>query len=786
MKDEDKIKDQLINELEKLRQRISELEPSETERKRIEGVLQEREKGFRLAFENAKDAIFWTDSETGLITNCNKAAEELLGKKREEIIGFHQTTLHPPEKAEYFADMFKRHVEQKGTVGEEAEVVTTSGKVKPVHITASLILVGGKPIIQGIFRDITERKWIEGVLQEREKGFRLAFENAKDAIFWTDSETGLITNCNKAAEELLEKKREEIMGFHQTTLHPPEKAEYFADMFKRHVEQKGTVGEEAEVVTTSGKVKPVHIAASLILVGGKPIIQGIFRDITGRKWIEGVLQEREKGFRLAFESAKDAIFWVDSETGLITNCNKAAEELLEKKREEIIGFHQTTLHPPEKAEYFADMFKRHVEQKGTVGEEAEVVTTSGKVKPVYITASLILVGGKPIIQGIFRDITERKRVENALMGALEKLRELESIINRSPAVVFLWRLDEGWQVEFVSDSVKQFGYTPEELLSGQVSWDSITYPEDVPRIEAEVAEYFQRGVMEFAQEYRFITKSGKARWIEGLSKGLKDSNGVVTHVQSIILDVTERKRAEEKLQKMLAELQRSNAELEQFAYVSSHDLQEPLRMISSYVKLLSKRYKGKLDAEADEFIAYTVDGAAHMQTMIEDLLAYSRVGTRGEPFKSTDCKATFEQALANLQVAIEESGAVITHDHLPIVIADASQITQLFQNLISNAIKFSGGEPPVIHSAAEQRGNEWVFSIRDSGIGIAPEFHERIFLIFQRLHGMQDCPGTGVGLAICKKIVDRHGGRIWVESEPGKGATFHFTIPVREGERYEK
>ncbi len=632
----------------------------------------------------------------------------------------------------------------------------------------------------------TERKRIEGMLQEREKGFRLAFENAKDAIFWVDSEMGLITNCNKAAEELLEKKREEIIGFHQTTLHPPEKAEYFADMFKRHVEQKGTVGEEAEVVTMSGKVKPVHITASLILVGGKPIIQGIFRDITERKWIEGVLQEREKGFRLAFENAKDAIFWVDSEMGLITNCNKAAEELLEKKREEIIGFHQTTLHPPEKAEYFADMFKRHVEQKGTVGEEAEVVTMSGKVKPVHITASLILVGGKPIIQGIFRDITERKRVENALMGALEKLRELESIINRSPAVVFLWRLDEGWQVEFVSDSVKQFGYTPEELLSGQVSWDNITYPEDVPRIEAEVAEYFQRGVMEFAQEYRFITKSGEARWIEGLSKGLKDSNGVVTHVQSIILDVTERKRAEEKLQKMLAELQRSNAELEQFAYVSSHDLQEPLRMISSYVKLLSKRYKGKLDAEADEFIAYTVDGAAHMQTMIEDLLAYSRVGTRGEPFKSTDCKATFEQALANLQVAIEESGAVITHDHLPIVIADASQITQLFQNLISNAIKFSGGEPPVIHSAAEQRGNEWVFSIRDSGIGIAPEFHERIFLIFQRLHGIQDCPGTGVGLAICKKIVDRHGGRIWVESETGKGATFYFTIPVREGERYEK
>ncbi len=237
-------------------------------------------------------------------------------------------------------------------------------------------------------------------------------------------------------------------------------------------------------------------------------------------------------------------------------------------------------------------------------------------------------------------------------------------------------------------------------------------------------------------------------------------------------------KAEEKLKQTLAELAHSNAELEQFAYIASHDLQEPLRMISSFTQLLARRYKGRLDKDADEFIGYIVDGTIRMQRMVEDLLAYSRVGTRGKPFEPTNCEAVFDQAVTNLKAIIEENGAVVTHDALPTVIADVSQLIQLFQNLIGNAIKFRREEPPQVHISAQRKGNEWIFSVQDNGIGIAPEFMEHIFKMFQREYSAE-YPGTGVGLAICKKIVERHGGRIWVESEKGKGSTFYFTIPAK-------
>jgi light-regulated signal transduction histidine kinase (bacteriophytochrome) len=204
-------------------------------------------------------------------------------------------------------------------------------------------------------------------------------------------------------------------------------------------------------------------------------------------------------------------------------------------------------------------------------------------------------------------------------------------------------------------------------------------------------------------------------------------------------------------------------------------------MMASYLQLLERRYKGKLDADADEFIAYALEGAARMRALTNDLLEYSRVGTRGRPFEPTDCVGVIQGVLANLLAAVEESGAVVTYDGLPTVMADATQLTQLFQNLIGNAIKFRGKEPPPVRISAERQGKEWLFSVSDNGIGIAPEYTDRIFNIFQRLHSRSEYPGTGIGLAICKKIVERHGGRIWVESEPGKGSTFHFTIPDRGG-----
>ncbi|HEX7765262.1 MAG TPA: ATP-binding protein, partial [Nitrospira sp.] len=244
-------------------------------------------------------------------------------------------------------------------------------------------------------------------------------------------------------------------------------------------------------------------------------------------------------------------------------------------------------------------------------------------------------------------------------------------------------------------------------------------------------------------------------------------------------------RVQQSLEESNAELARSNADLQQFAYVASHDLQEPLRMIASYTQLLARRYKGKLDSDADDFIGYAVDGANRMQKLINDLLAYSRVTTQGKVFEQVDCNQILEDVLSNLRIAIEENRAVVTHDALPVVTADGGQLGQLFQNLIGNAIKFHGKEPPRVHVSVELRNNEWQFSVLDNGIGVDPQYAERIFVIFQRLHNREEYPGTGIGLAVCKKIVERHGGRIWMQSPIGRGSIFYFTLPVVGQGRHE-
>jgi signal transduction histidine kinase len=242
--------------------------------------------------------------------------------------------------------------------------------------------------------------------------------------------------------------------------------------------------------------------------------------------------------------------------------------------------------------------------------------------------------------------------------------------------------------------------------------------------------------------------------------------------------LAEMRRAHQQLQESQSEFARSNAELEQFAYVASHDLQEPLRMVTAYMQLLSRRSQDHLDAQAQEFIGYAVEGAQRMKALIDDLLAYSRVGSKGKPLLPTDSATTLHQALQNLQVQIAESGAIVTSDPLPTVQADWTQLGMLWQNLLSNAMKFHRREPPRIHISAQRQGAEWVFSVCDNGIGLELQHAERIFQIFQRLHTRAEYPGTGIGLAICKKIMERHGGRIWVESTPNQGATFLFTLPA--------
>jgi PAS domain S-box-containing protein len=279
-----------------------------------------------------------------------------------------------------------------------------------------------------------------------------------------------------------------------------------------------------------------------------------------------------------------------------------------------------------------------------------------------------------------------------------------------------------------------------------------------------------------------VKKDQTSFWANIMINSLRDIDGDLIGYSVAMHDITEKKKAAEELEQYAAKLERSNEELEQYAYVASHDLQEPLRMVGSYLGLLERRYKDQIDKDASDFIFYAVDGAKRMQILINDLLSYSRVSTRGKPFEVVNCRDLINNILKNLEVSIKESGATITLGRLPDqFVVDKTQISRLFQNLTGNALKFCKNRKPEIEISAEDDGNRWVFVVKDNGIGIEPEYFEKIFIIFQRLHGKKDYIGTGIGLAICKKIVLRHDGEIWVNSELGKGSTFHFTIPKRGG-----
>ena len=372
---------------------------------------------------------------------------------------------------------------------------------------------------------------------------------------------------------------------------------------------------------------------------------------------------------------------------------------------------------------------------------------------------------------------QRKQVEESV----ERLyHQNELVLNAAGEGIF--GLDMQGKHTFVNPAAAQMlGYTVNELIGrhSHTLWhyrksDGSSYPVE----ECPIYAAYKDGSVHHKDDEVFWRKDGTCFPVAYTSTPIIEDGNIVGAVVTF-RDIRERKQAEEELNKLSDELARSNADLQQFAYTASHDLQEPIMVVAGFVKLLAKRYKGKLDEKADEFIEHAIDGTERMQVLIKDLLDYSRVGSTDKSFTPTDCLSVLDKAVFNLQIAIKESGAVITHDDLPTVTADSSQLARLFQNLISNAIKFCGKEAPKIHISAKQKEDEWIFSIKDNGIGIDPKFSEQIFVMFQRLHTKKEYPGTGIGLATCKKIIERHGGRIWVESEPGKGSTFFFVIPSR-------
>ncbi|MCK5561724.1 MAG: PAS domain S-box protein, partial [Thermoplasmata archaeon] len=377
------------------------------------------------------------------------------------------------------------------------------------------------------------------------------------------------------------------------------------------------------------------------------------------------------------------------------------------------------------------------------------------------------------LQGIARDITDRKLVEEALRESEEKYRTLMD--NISDIVV---EIDSQGHLTYVSPQIYDvFGFKPDEVV-GKNMYEFI-HPDDLEKTIEVTEEAIQGGKL-LRFEYRSKHKAGHYVNQSGIGRIIKKNGDF--KIVGVLRDITDKKRAEEDLNRTLAELERSNKELEQFAYIASHDLQEPIRMVASYLQLLERRYKDKLDLEAHEFIDFAVDGAKRMQYLINDLLAYSRVSTKGKEFRPTNAEDILNQVLSDLGLMIEDSGASVTHDKLPLLQADDAQLGQIFQNLLGNSLRFHGKESPQVHVSADKQDNEWIFSVKDNGIGIDPQYGDRPFMIFQQLHTMDEYPGTGIGLAVCKRIVERHKGRIWFDSEPGKGTTFYFSIPITEGE----
>jgi PAS domain S-box-containing protein len=417
-------------------------------------------------------------------------------------------------------------------------------------------------------------------------------------------------------------------------------------------------------------------------------------------------------------------------------------------------------------------------QLRTPGEETLGVLALFAKHPILADEDALLDGlGSTVAQ-----LVKRAAAEESLVRRTEELARSNYSLSESQRIAHVG----SWSMEvpigtgvcaWTPETYRLFGVSPDTFVPSAELFQGLIHPDDRAAMQAWIGACLA-GEEPPDLEFRVGLPDGGVRYILGRGHLVRDAGNQPIRMVGIAQDITGRKRAEEKLKLALADLGRSNKDLEQFAYVASHDLQEPLRMVSSYTQLLARRYGGQLDASADKFIAYAVDGANRMQRLIEDLLAYSRVGSRAKGFELTDGTAVLDRALANLKAAIDASGAVVTHGPLPTVVHDDLLLVQLFQNLIGNAIKFHVEMPPRIHVSAEPKGEEWVFAVRDNGIGIDPQYAQRIFTIFQRLHTNEEYSGTGIGLAICKKIVERRGGRIWVQSQPGSGSTFYFTVPM--------
>jgi PAS domain S-box-containing protein len=502
---------------------------------------------------------------------------------------------------------------------------------------------------------------------------------------------------------------------------------------------------------------------------------GLKNDILENKGTDEELQRvrslLERYGSLALMSAQ--IIWTTNPEGLVCEDSPSWREFTGQTEQEIQGWGwANALHPDDRERAIGDWFTA-VKARSIYITMYRIRRKDGEYRDVFVRAIPVLEAAGTVREwvGSCTDLTEGKRIIKALQNSKVRLD-----MSQKAGRMGIWEWWIGSDDLLWTPELEAVYGLPRGSFGGKYeNWRQLVHPDDLELAERNLSAAVESRT-DLNSEFRIIWPDRSIHWVSARGRIMCDDGSQPSHMIGVNIDITERKQAEETLKKYAAELSRSNADLEQFAYVASHDLQEPLRMVASFTQLLAKRYRGKLDADADDFIGYAVDGAQRMQALVNDLLAYSRVGTRGKELVTADSESILDDALANLKSIIEETCATITRAPLPTIQADRTQLCQVFQNLVSNALKFRASQAPRIHISAQPEDEHWRFAVRDNGIGIDPQHAERIFVIFQRLHACSEYPGTGLGLAISKRIVARHGGRIWVESELGKGATFYFTL----------
>lgn len=747
-----------------------------TKRRQMEEALRESEEKYRNVVERANDMVAIVQDT--IIKYINTRSSEMLGYLPKQMIGTPITEYVHPDELQRFISRYEQRMAGKHVESiYETSFLHRDGSRVDVEVNAGAITYEGRPADLVIIRDITERKKVQEALRQSEEHYSTLARSLTDAVLKLKGK--VITWCNDRVKDVYGYEKDELIGKNATFLFPEGMSHSkFIEEVAGAIDEHGYFRGAHRVKRKNGSLVDVEYTISQIQ-GTEPIeLISVAQDITERKLIEAEIAKSEARYRSLFETTSDGVAIIDLK-GEVILVNEALCSMVGYSQKELIGKNFADFVHPDDGPRLLELFV-----EGLTGQdknptlEFRATHRDGRILWLYSIPTALVQENETIgFSAIIHNITERVRMEKALRQSEEKFR---NVLDNSHDMIYSMNLQTG-RYEYVSPASKQvLGYSPEEFQAlDSDELISLVHPDDAEKLQQNIVDLITNGENRaLSVEYRIKNRELDYRWVSDNRSVVYDDGNVPVAIVGNLRDITERKQGDDKLKQTIAELARSNSELERFAYVASHDLQEPLRMVASYTQLLARRYGGKLDSDADEFIGYAVDGATRMQQLINALLDYSRVSTRSKPLGPTSCEEILNQAIANLQASIKENDAMVTHDHLPTVTADATQMVQLFQNLVGNAIKFHSEKQPKVHVGAERNGTEWIFSVRDNGIGIDPQYFDRIFVIFHRLHGRREYPGTGIGLAICKKIIERHKGHIWVESQSGNGATFYFTIPI--------